>query len=214
VLRQAIDPGTVSAKNVEMLPLLFGLTIFAFLLLGAVVFVVCAVVPPIRRYALSAALWCAVCGPCTIGWMTLAGLGLAAAAFITKNGDLQSFHSPRLIEGFGWTYLIVGVIATAAVATGIAWLHQKVVRRFTFALFRLYVTAVSAGIGCVFGLFLGWLLMWREVAYYGLIWCVGVVILVVGFAFAAYRNARRLRGEAPTRFTWISPEEYMGVDSQ
>jgi hypothetical protein len=209
---RVIDPAWLSAKNRGMLPLLFALIIFAFLVLGAVVFVSCAVVPPIRQYALSAALWCAIWGPCTVGWMVLAGLGLVATAFITKNGESQSFHPPRLLEAFGWTYLIVGILATTAVATGIVWLHQAIVRRFTFALFRFYGAGVSAGIGSVFGWLLGWWLMSREVPYYGLIWCVGMLILVVGFALAAYKNARGLRGEPPTNFTWISREEYMGID--
>jgi hypothetical protein len=195
-----------------MIVLLFGFILFAFLLLGAVVFVACALVPPFRRYALSAALWCAVWGPSTVGWMTLAGLGLVATAFITKNGDSQSFHSPRLLEAFGWAYLIVGILATAVVATGVAWLHQAIVRRFTFALFRLYAAGVSVGIGSVFGCLLGWWLMSREVPYYGLMWCMGMLILMVGFGLAAHRNARQLRGKAPTSLTWISPEEYMGID--
>jgi hypothetical protein len=39
-----------------------------------------------------------------------------------------------------------GVLITIAVATGGAWLHQVLVRRFTFALFRLYVTVVLPGL--------------------------------------------------------------------
>jgi hypothetical protein len=195
-----------------MLIFVFGMIVLGFLLLGAVVFVVCALAPPLRRYALSAALWCAVWGPFTVTWMAVAGLGLVAVAFINTSGDFHPLHSPRLVEGFGWTYLVVGVLATAAVATGTAWLHQKIVRRFTFALFRLYATAVSAGIGCVFGLVLGWWI-WMDVPRYGLfLWCLGMPILVAGFGFAAYRNARRLRGEAPTGFTWITAAEYMGID--
>lgn len=214
MLQRVIDPAALSAKNGGMFVVLFGLILFAFLVLGAVVFVACALMPPLRHYALSAALWCATWGPCTVGWMTLAGLGLVATAFITKNGDPQSFHSPRLFEVFGWAYLMMGLLVTAAVATGVAWLHQKAVRRFTFALFRVYTTAVSAGIGGVFGFLLGWWI-WMEVLHYGLfLWCLGMPILVVGFGLAAHRNARQLRGNAPTSFTWITSEEYMGVDSR
>jgi hypothetical protein len=35
-------------------------------------------------------------------------------------------------------------------------------------------------------------------------------ILIGMFGMGAYRGAGRLRGEAPTRFTWISPEEFAG----
>jgi hypothetical protein len=198
-----------------MLVLLFAAIIFIFLALGSLVFVACVSAPPTRKYALSAALWCAVWGPCSVGLMTLAGLGLVATAFIAKDGDVQSFHAPKLLAAFGWDYLIVGVLITMAVATGVAWIHQKVVRRSTFTLFRLYAAAVSGGIGSVFGWCLGWWLMWKEVAHYGLVlWCVGMLVLVVAFATAAYKGARQLRGKAPTSFTWISPEEFAGTDLQ
>jgi hypothetical protein len=196
-----------------MLLLLFAAIIFIFLAIGSLVFVACVFVRPTRKYALSAALWCAVWGPCSVGLMTLAGLGLVATAFIAKDGDVQSFHAPKLLAAFGWGYLIVGVLITMAVATGVAWIHQKVVRRSTFTLFRLYATAVSGGIGSVFGWCLGWWLMWKEVAHYGLVlWCVGMLVLVAAFATAAYKCARQLRGKAPTSFTWISPEEFAGTD--
>jgi len=196
-----------------MLLLIFGAIIFIFLALGSAVFVACVLIPPTRKYALSAALWCAVWGPCSVGLMTLAGLGLVASAFITKAGDVQSFHAPRLLAVFGWGYLIIGILITTVVATGVSWLHQKLVRRLTFALFRLYATAVCAGIGSVFGWALGWWIMSKEIAHYGLLWwCTGMLVLVVAFATAAYKSARQLRGNAPTSLTWISPDEFAGTD--
>jgi len=196
-----------------MLLLLFGAIVFSFLVLGSLAFLACAFVPPTRKYALSAALWCAVWGPCSVGLMTLAGLGLVATAFFTRSGDVLSVHAPRLLAAFGWSYLIVGVLITIAVATAGAWIHQKVVRRFTFVLFRLYATAVSGGIGSVFGWCLGWWMMWKDFTHYGLfLWCIGMLVLVVAFASAAYKSARQLRGKAPTSFTWISPNEFDGTD--
>jgi hypothetical protein len=194
-----------------MLPLLFAMIVFVFLLLGSLVFVVCTLVPQTRRFALSAALWCALWGPCSVVLMVLAGLGLVTAAFIGRDRDVQWFHAPRLVATFGWGYLILGVLITIAVATSGAWLHQALVRRFTFALFRVYATVVSAGIGSVFGWCLGWWLLWKEVTRYVLPWWLsGMLILIVGFGTAAYKGARGLRGEAPTSFTWISPEEFAG----
>jgi hypothetical protein len=146
-----------------MILLLFAAIVFIFLALGSLVFVACVLVPPTRKYALSAALWCAVWGPCSVGLMTLAGLGLVASAFITKAGDMQSFHGPRLLAAFGWA--------------------------------------------------LGWWMMWKEVAHYGLLWwCTGMLVLVAAFATAAYKSARQLRGKAPTSLTWISPDEFAGTD--
>ena len=198
-----------------MLPLLFAMIIFAFLVVGSLVFLACVLVPLTRRYALSAALWCAVWGPCSVGLMVLAGLGLVAEAFITKDRDAQSFHAPRLLSAFGWYYLTFGVVITAAVATAAAWLHQVLVRRITFALFRLYATAVSAGIGSVFGWCLSWWMMEKEIPHYGLpLWGLGMAALIMGFGTAAYKGARALRGKAPTSFTWISPEEFAGSIEQ
>jgi hypothetical protein len=193
-----------------MVLLLFAAIVFIFLLLGSLVFVVCATIPPTRKYALSAALWCAVWGPCLVGFLTLAGIGLVATAFITKAGDVQSFHAPRLLETFGWGYLIFGILTTASVATGVSWLHQKLVRRFTFALFRLYATVVCAGIGSVFGWALGWWMSNEGVKYGFVLWPAGMLVLIAAFATAAYKWASQLRGKAPTTFTWISADEFAG----
>lgn len=133
-----------------MLPLLFAGIIYLFLLIGSITFLVCLPLRQTRQYALSAALWCAMWGPCSVALMVLAGVGLIAAAFVTKSGDLQTLHAPRLLSAFGWSYLIAGVLITTLVATASAWIHQVVVRRFTLALFRLYSAAVVAGIGSVF----------------------------------------------------------------
>jgi hypothetical protein len=142
--------------------------------------------------------------------MTLAGLAVVADAFITKSGDVQSFHSARLLSVFGWEYLIAGTLFTAVAATVAAWLHQLVVRRFTFALFRLYATAVVAGIGSVFGWCLSWWMLSRETPYVWVWSLLGMLALVAGFGTAAYKSARGLRGEAPTTFTWVSAEEFTG----
>ena len=195
-----------------MLPLLFAGIIFLFLLIGSIVFLMCLLVPRTRQYALSAALWCAMWGPCSVTLMVLAGVGLITAAFITKTGNLQALHAPRLLSAFGWSYLIVGILITTLVATISAWIHQAVVRRFTFALFRLYAAAVSAGIGSVFGWSLGWWMMYREASGYVwfFVWGICMLALITTFGITAYKGARGLRGEMPKSFTWISSTEYSG----
>jgi hypothetical protein len=195
-----------------MLPFLLAGIVFIFLLLGSIVFLVCLLIPWTRQYALSAALWCAMWGPCSVVLMVIAGVGLITTAFVTKLGGEQSLHAPRLISSFGWAYLIIGVLMTTIVATGAAWVHQLLVKRLTFALFRLYAAAVSAGIGSVFGWCLGWWIMVRGLGVYGwLLWGVGMLALVAGFAITAYKVARSLRGTAPKNFTWISEEEFAGL---
>ena len=208
----SIDRASIAVKNDGMLPLLFAAIVFIFLALGSLVFVACALVPPARKFALSAALWCAVWGPCSVGFMTLAGLAFIAAALIAKHPNLQSFHAPKLLVEFGLGYLTVGVLITIALATGAARIHQKIVRRFTFTLFRLYATAVSGGIGSVFGCCLGWWLMSKQVAHYGiLLWCIGMIVLVVAFATAAYKSAHQLRAKAPASLTRISPHVLLTI---
>ncbi len=182
-----------------MIIVFFALIVFAFLFVGAVVFVVCALIPPTRRYALSAALWCAVWGPCCVGLMTLAGLGVVGSALMTRARGLESFHYPTLLAAFGWGYLVLGVLITTAVASGATWLHQLLMRRLLFVVFRLYATVVCAGIGGVFGWGLGTWMIWSGVARLGprsLI--IGTLALVLGFGIAAYKGAHSLQGTAPT----------------
>jgi hypothetical protein len=194
-----------------MLPFLLAGIVFIFLLLGSIVFLACLLIPPTRHCALGAALWCAMWSPCSVALMVVAGVGLITTAFITKVGGVQSLHAPRLISSFGWAYLIIGVLMTAIAATGAAWLHQVLMKRLTFALFRLYAAAVSGGIGSVFGWCLGWWILVKDLGVYGwLLWGGGMLVLVSGFAVVAYKGARGLRGTAPKNFTWISEEEFPG----
>jgi hypothetical protein len=95
-------------------------------------------------------------GPCLVALLLVAGVGLIATAFIGKAGNEHTFHFPRLLSMFGWSYLVVGILVTMLVATVAAWMHQALVRRLTFALFRIYAASVSGGIGSVFGWSLGW----------------------------------------------------------
>jgi hypothetical protein len=124
---------------------------------------------------------------------------------------MQWTDAPKLLAAFGWSYVVIGALSTTVVATCVAWLHQKLMHRLTFALFRLYAMAVSAGIGSVLGWFLGWWMMAKGTGHIALWWWIPtMLILTAGFGLAAYKGARGLRGKAPTRFTWISPEEFAG----
>lgn len=196
-----------------MVFVLFALIIFGFLLLGAIAFLACVLLPPTRRFALSASFWVAFWGPCTVLLMVLAGIGLVAGSALMNAGKVQWTNAPKLLGELGWSYLIVGALITSLVATCAAWLHQLLIHRFTFALFRIYATVISAGIGSVFGCSLGWWIAAKEHTYFGLWWwALGTIILVAGFGTAAYKTARALRGEPPTRFTWITPEEFAGSE--
>ena len=88
-----------------MLPFLLAGIVFIFLLLGSIVFLACVLIPPTRQYALSAALWCAMWGPCSVALMVVAGVGLITTAFITKVGGVQSLHAPK-VDIFIWLGLL------------------------------------------------------------------------------------------------------------
>src|ERR1035437_8507256 len=121
-----------------MLPLVLAAIAFLFMLVGAIVFLICVLLPPLRRYALSAALWCAMWGPATIGFLLLAGTAVLTGVFVTRDGDMTSLLAPKLLAALGWGYLTSAAVGTVVIATSAACIHQALINRFTFPLFRLY----------------------------------------------------------------------------
>lgn len=193
----------------------FAALILAFLLLGSLVFVACVSIPRSRRYALSAALWCAVWGPAVVALILVGGAGLVAGSSLENGGHYEAVRGSKLLTAIGWTYAIAGFVGAVLIATIAARLHQAIVRRFTFALFQLYAAAVSAGIGSVFGWALGAALLFTNIAspvwLLWTLWLLTMLALVVLFGTVAYRGARSLRGNAPTNFTPISQAEFDGL---
>jgi hypothetical protein len=179
-----------------VLLLVFLIVGFFWLVVGALQYLVCVAIPRLRRYALSAALWWAAWGPCSIALMILAGVGVLAGDYFTKGGDISRLHFAHPAAALWWGYLVLGVLGTATIATAAAWMHQAIVRRFPFPLFRLYVTAVSGGIGSVFGWCFGGWVLGKQLRYGWILGGAGMLILVAGFALVAYRGARSLRGTA------------------
>jgi hypothetical protein len=191
--------------------LLAALIVFFFLVLGSAAFCICILIPSGRKYALSTALWFAAWGPCWVTLLILAILGLVAGGFALQATRMHWGDVPRFFSAMGWGVTIVGVIVTCLIASIAAWLHQALIHRMTFLLFRLYAAFVTAGIGAVIGLLSFWLAMaWSRFSH---VWLLAAFIppgLVVAFGTAAYKHPRALRGVAPTRLTWISPEEFAG----
>ncbi len=193
----------------QMLPLLIAAIIFAFLAVGAVVFVLCALIPPLRKYSLSAALWCAVWGPCSVAWLILAGLAVVANGFAMQSTRLGHLSLPATPHQLWTGYGVFALICMASLATIAAVVHQWLVHRMTLALFRIYAGLVSAGIGSVFGWTFGfWLATVPEFPFKFVFWILAMLALCGIFGWAALRNARWLRGDAPQSFAWVSPEEF------
>ena len=187
--------------------------VFLFLVVGAAVYVICGLVPPLRKFALSAALWCAVWGPCMVAWLALTGLILAANGLAMEAAKAKHIALPALPNL--WTgYGVLGLAAIVLAATAVAWLHQVVVRRMTLALFRIYAGLVSAGVGSIWGwCFWFWLGDGLRLGLEEriLLWVPAMLTLCVGFGYAGFRWARKLRGEAPTRFSFVTREEFEGT---
>ncbi len=145
------------------------------------VFVASIAIPTCRMYSLSTALWFAACGPFLTGVAILAGLAIVANSAV-MNGDHFSVAVSGLQKILWRGSAVAGLIGVAIAATAIAWVHQFVIHRMTFALFRVYVTAVCTGIGSVLGLFLFLLLNYFHNVYAFLSVLIGSLSLALSSA--------------------------------
>ena len=183
-----------------MLLVAFILIIFFFLIIGATAFVICILIPTARAYALSIALWFATWGPCVVALLTLSGVALVTAALTTTPGTPGSDHVIKLLQTLGSLYAIVGIICTCAISSAAAWLHQKILQRLPFVLFRIYAALITAGIGSVFGWCFSQWITTTQTAHPFLCSLLVMFLLVAGFGLAAFRYAVVLRNEPPQTF--------------
>jgi hypothetical protein len=194
------------------IPFMYAAVSFGFLFLGAVAFTVCGLIPQLRKYALSTALWFAMWGPCFSIWATLAGLTAVAGGLATQHWQWQ--HPPMLATVLGISFALCALGGTILIATAAAWLHQALIGRMTLALFRIYAMLVSGGVGSIWGwsVFL-WLLVPPTSPYAFFFWVPMMIALCAGFGSLGRQFAKELRGEAPERFTWLTKAEFEGVDA-
>ena len=184
---------------------------FLFLQAGAVFFLLCLFSPISRSRALSIALWFPVFGLCVMANLLFVGLMV-----IARSAALEQPHLSRLAHIPVWSQMgslafLLLLLLGAAIATTVAAAHQWLIRRLTFPLFRLYATAVCAGIGSVFGWTLSVWRPWDALTTANLpmsLFCL--IALVFGFGIAAWRWAGVLRSSAPASFTWLSSREFDG----
>src|SRR5580658_2660415 len=121
-----------------------------FLVGGLAVFLVCLAIPWLQRFALSAAMWFLALLPGLLLWLLIE----VGAAF-GQEAVVRQLSNPRwemsLWHAFSssaaqTTLVAVGMAGTVVMATGIAVVHQFVIQRLTFALFRLYAGFVTGGV--------------------------------------------------------------------
>jgi len=189
-----------------------------FLVGGLAVFLLCLAIPWLQRFALSAALWCLALLPGLLLWLLIevgAEFGQEALGrrLSYPHWELSLWHafgSPAAQT----TLIAAGMAGTIVLATTIAVVHQFVIQRVTFALFRLYAGFVTGGVAVLWGSLAGAIVAstldapW-EVALV----VVGGLVTALGWCGAVLgcRIARRLRGHAPLRFTWITEDEFYGT---
>ena len=142
--------------------------------------------------------------------MMFAGLALLAEGFSHDYRGLDLHELPILGRTFWKAYGVVGLLASATACTFLAWLHQFIIHRMTFAVFRLYATVVCTGMGGVWAILLSIFLGADDVPYRIPIWILGSILLCLGLGYLGYRFARTLRGSAPQTLTWLTSAESEG----
>jgi len=192
------------------MPLLFLLLppVVVFLAIGCGSFVVCALVPQLRRYALGVSLWFLVWALLSPGVLLLntVGLGILAqghARVIVPLNDL-AWHHVKLIA-------LANIVFVAAIATGAAVAHGWMIRRVTFSLFKVYLTAVAGGVGLLVSFLVVLMLLVDSIggAISSLAFFVMLGVMLV-LAWFCWRRAEEFRTGRPERWQPVSVEEYGG----
>lgn len=193
-----------------MLPLMMVLLVFGFLLAGSVMFLACLLIRGARAFALSVALWFAVFGVCMAGLMLVSLLFLLGGTAVKEQLGMSP-SSPLYGVSNSWVFTASIFIVSAVGASAASWIHQKLIHRMTYSLFRVYAAVVCGGIGSVFGLAGGVLLGSRGLDF-GVAIGGGLIMawLILGFGYFGWRWARVMRGEAPVNLTWITSDEFKG----
>jgi hypothetical protein len=152
------------------------------------------------------------CIPCILSIIAvtlLLTLGIDALKQFLKFDDSRIFGIHLNQSWFGWLLAVTALLITIVGATTITLLHGLIVRRLTLALFRLYLAAVSFGVGILSCLFL---VLSLRVNLLTVVSSVSAAIscLVTGFALAylCFKSASSFRGSYPHRFAVVSADEF------
>lgn len=185
-----------------MIVLLVGMIVFFFLVMGAIAFVVTVGIPPMRKYALSTALWFAAWGPSSVLLMGFVIAGLISGHLVLQERFDDWISAPEVFRSLDAATLVFGGLGICIAASALAWVHQILIHRCTYALFRLYVTLVTAGIGSVFGwVFVWFMAAWKPFIMSGLVSMLAIPLFMLLSGALGSKHAHALRGQAPTRFT-------------
>jgi hypothetical protein len=182
-----------------------------FLALGCAAFLILAAIPKLRPFALSISLWCVAFAFCLIAavlGLLLVSIGIAAFHDLFQR---HSFSLPNVghHSWIGWFLFSFVVVVTIAGATGITAVHGIITRRLTLALFRIYVAAVSFGVGILSCAFV--LLVFND-HLFNMAFVIPAtsfgLLLTSALSYACFKNASRFRGSYPQRFPIVTLEEF------
>lgn len=187
------------------------LLVFPFLTMGCVAFLACSAIPPLRRYALGASLWCVACIPCLIATFIaygLANLGLTKLLPLLKWNDSYGVSFSKA-SWTVWLFFTLVLIVVAIASTAIAAIHGVIIRRMTLALFRAYLAAVSFGVGVLICLIISFFFamdLLEPTRYIP----VGLLTLLcaAGLSYFCSSHAAHFRGRHPERFPIVTREEF------
>jgi hypothetical protein len=182
-----------------------------FLALGCAAFLIFAAIPRLRPFALSISLWCVAFALCLIAAvlaLLLASTGIAAFHELFRR---HSFTLPNIGDHswIGWLLFSLVIVATLAGATAITAVHGIITRRLTLALFRIYLAAVSFGVGILSCAFVLLVLSDHLFDMAFVIPATGLgLLLTSALSYACFKNASRFRGSYPQRFPVVTLEEF------
>jgi hypothetical protein len=186
--------------------------ILPFFFAGVIAFLICATLRPLRRFAFSSALWFVALLPAVFGSLLLLGLGKAATEQMVSSRSLFIQPLLKLVQSrvVGNIATVVTVLLVIAFASIVAILHQTLIHRITFALFRIYVAGVGFGIGLLI-----WLLILVgigsagiEISHTATAFLLLMLTLAAGTSFLCYRYAQSFRGTYQRNLPVVSPEEF------
>jgi hypothetical protein len=187
------------------LPLIF----LMLLACGCVAFFICSALPFLRRFALPFSLWMVACFPCLLAAMAIL-FGIAFSADQLQQ-HFQVNHLEAMLYLASHRGLVLAWFALISLggATVITLAHGLVIRRLTLALFRLYITAVAAGVGLS-----SIALLWIGLAARLHTWWALLIVVSAGVGlsifsvFTSFRHPSQFRGTYPERFPLVTKEEF------
>jgi hypothetical protein len=182
-----------------------------FLVSGCIAFLVCAVIPQLRRFTLASSLWCISFGACILTALIFVVLATNGAAVATS---LFHFHlNERFNPGFKATITLdcISVIAAITGATAITMAHGWILRRVTLNLFRLYLVGVTIGVGLLIAIIGSTLasVTIQSLQHVSIYWAIAPLFVIpVCLILFIYPRAREFRDARPLFMNPITPEEF------